>query len=163
MLNSDNKIVYKELSRFNNKSGFWISIFVQSKWNNKFINDDNNLLTYKSDANNTKESKIFKELIRKLNKLTQSFYDDFLRNHVDLQIKKYEEEGFFPSYLGEDEDYANWKLRNPKSLIKNIYIADPTIFSTLNKKQTKIIIRLLDKLSTSSNNDSLFDILEIYT
>ena len=39
-------------------------------------------------------------------------------------------------------------------------LADPAAFNGLKAKQTKIIIGLLDRLSTSSENDSLIDILE---
>ena len=53
----------------------------------------------------------------------------------------------------------NWRLSNVKELVKSIYVSDPTIFNSSGKKQKKIIIRLLDKLSVSSENESLFDVL----
>mgnify|MGYP000297765560 CR=1 FL=1 len=47
-----------------------------------------------------------------------------------------------------------------KKLLKDIYIADPQVFHSLNGKQTKIIIRLLDTILVSNENDSIFEVLE---
>jgi hypothetical protein len=38
-------------------------------------------------------------------------------------------------------------------------MSDPTVMTSLNKKQKKIIVRLLDRISVSNENDGLFDIL----
>ena len=45
-------------------------------------------------------------------------------------------------------------------MIKEIYIADPSIFNKLKPKQAKILIRLIDKILVSNENDDLFDILD---
>ena len=157
LLNSQGKTVHKQLSSFNKKSLFWLSAFAKSGWADTFVAGEPDLFT---DIECTIESKTYKKLLKVINKESQFIYDAYLRSFVDCQLDKYTEEGAFPSYEGENADYAEWKLKNTISLVKQIYLADPGLFNTLNKKQRKIVIRLLDKLTVSDHNNSLFNVLE---
>ncbi len=40
-----------------------------------------------------------------------------------------------------------------------MYVADPALFQSLNKKQRKILIRLLHRLSVSNENEALYEVL----
>lgn len=108
---------------------------------------------------NTPTSPEWKKVVKALNAATDRIYDEFLRRQADSEVNKYEEDGLFPTYPGLDPEYKEWRLRNAKELIKTIYVADPTIFNSSGKKQKKVIIRLLDKLSVSNENDSIFEVL----
>jgi Histidine kinase-, DNA gyrase B-, and HSP90-like ATPase len=157
LLNSQNRIVYKKLSTFNNKTKFHISAYASSSWADNFDPGDPNLFTSVDD---TSQSKIWKQLLETLCEKTRIIYEDFLRKFAEEQIIKLESDGVFPSYDGEDEETAHWRVNNIKELIRNIYIADPTILNSLKLKQQKIIVRLLDKLLVSNENDALLEILE---
>ncbi|KWQ83382.1 hypothetical protein AH86_23600 [Salmonella enterica subsp. enterica serovar Tennessee] len=79
---------------------------------------------------------------------------------VEKAIQKLEEDGAFPTYNEYDITYASWKRNNIKQVVRSIYIADPQFLVSLTIKQKKIIIRLLDKMLVSNQNEDLFDILE---
>lgn len=156
LVDTQDKIVDRQLSSFNNKANFYISAFVKSSWADTFDPGEPSLLV---PINRTRSSSIWRELQKYLVSYTQTIYEDFLRNYVDAQLNKFEEDGVFPKYAEKDESYVVWKRQNTKEVIRSIYIADPTIFNSLNKKQRKILVRLLDKLLISNLNDSLFEIL----
>ena len=102
--------------------------------------------------------------LRKINSEMSSFlkeiYEDYLREYVDAKIESYDEKGYFPSYLGYEHSYALWRKRNTKDAVRSIYLADPKVFTNLNTKPLKIIIRMLDKLLVSKENDAIFDVLD---
>jgi hypothetical protein len=157
LLSSSNKVVHKELSSLNNKSNFFTSVYVSSPWADKFSAQGEDLL---SGPVHTVESPVWRAFSKELGEFTEKVYEDFLRRFVDAEIEKFSEDGVFPEYQGDDPAYAKWKLGNTKLLVRTIYIADPTVFSSLSKKQRKIIVRLLDKLALSNENDSLFGVLD---
>lgn len=156
LINSAGTTCYKTLSSFNLKVSFFTSINIQSSWADSFENGGNNLF---SKAKNTSDSDDWKSLIKHVNEFTQSVYDDFLRRFVDKEIDKYVDDGIFPPYSGIAPDYAAWRMSNTKSIVKALYTADPAMFNKLNKKQKKVIVRLLDKIAISNENDSLFEVL----
>lgn len=102
--------------------------------------------------------------LRKINSEMSSFlkeiYEDYLREYVDAKIESYDEKGYFPSYLGYENSYALWRKKNTKDAIRSIYLADPKVFANLATKPLKIIIRMLDKLLVSKENDAIFDVLD---
>ncbi|MCP6768965.1 hypothetical protein NL529_29385, partial [Klebsiella pneumoniae] len=61
---------------------------------------------------------------------------------------------------GLDEVERDWRHQHTRELVRNIYIAEPRVFNTASKKQAKLIIRLLDRLAVSNENDALFEVLE---
>jgi hypothetical protein len=155
LLDSSGKTVYKQLSTFNNKTAFFTSIYVTSSWADKFAAEQD-LVNPDSHAPSSPE---WKKLLRELAAVTHRIYDDFLRKQAEAEVEKYVEDGLFPTYSGLDADYKAWRLANAKQLVKTIYIADPSFFNSSGKKQKKVIIRLLDRLSVSNENDSLFEVL----
>ena len=155
LLGSSGQPTYRELSSLNNKPNFFTSVYVKSPWADKF-EPARSLFTGNS---NTPDSDAWREVMKQVVAITRTVYDDFLRRFVEQQIAKFEEEGVFPSYAGLTSDYASWRLENAKSIVRSIYTADPTIFNSLKRKQRKILISLLDRLSVSNENDSLFDVL----
>ncbi|MDC0601887.1 ATP-binding protein [Aliiglaciecola sp.] len=156
LLSCDSKILHKKLSSFNNKGDFWVSVYVESTWNDDFVEEQPDM--FNTDKN-TCESPTYKNLVSQIQSLVQNVYDEFLRRFAEEQIDKFEEEGVFPNYQHETKEYADWRLNNTKRLVTEIYIADPQVFKKLNLKQKKIIVRLLDKITVSDHNDSLFEVL----
>jgi len=147
--------VHKELSSLNNKPNFFTSVYVVSDWAKEFEEDKETLSCVFNPT-----SKTWKALQRELNVVTQKLYEDFLKKFVDAQLDKFEEDGIFPDYSKLSAEEAGWRSGKVKSTIRSIYLADPSIFNTLQKKQKKILIRLIDRLLVSNENDALLDVLE---
>lgn len=156
LLNSSGKTVDKKLSTFNHKGDFHTSIYVSSEWVNAFEPNGGDLAS--PDATGF-ESETWRKVARELNKITSSVYEDFLRKQFEREIDGYIADGVFPTYAGLPEDYKNWRFENTKSILRAIYTADPTALKSLKKNQKKIIVRLLDKLSVSNENDAIFEVL----
>ncbi|AIY39173.1 DNA mismatch repair protein MutL [Collimonas arenae] len=155
LLDSAGRTVHKQLSTLNNKVGFFTSIYISSLWADTFASTQDLI---QPDAH-TSNSSEWKNLVRQLGDLTQSLYYDFLRRQAAVEVEKYVEEGLFPSYTELPPDEQSWRLDNTKALVITIFMADPSVFSAASKKQRKIIIRLLDRLIVSNENDSLFEVL----
>lgn len=149
--------VHDELSTFNLKPNFFVSIYVKSSWADNFKSGEGDLI---DDVSETINSSEWKELTKHVADLTRKIYDDFLRRFVDEKIEKYVENGVFPSYGGVEESYATWRINNTKSIVRAVYTADPSVFNSLNGKQAKIVVRLLDRIAISNENDALYEILE---
>jgi len=152
---SASKTVHKQLSTLNNKPGFFTSIYISSPWADTFA-PTQDLVQPNTHTTNSPE---WRKLARQLGELTQSLYDRFLRRQAAVEVEKYIEDGLFPSYAELPPEEQSWRLNNAKELVTTIYMADPSVFNAASKKQRKIIIRLLDRLAVSNENDSLFDVL----
>ncbi|MFP1914363.1 ATP-binding protein [Lonsdalea quercina] len=158
LVNSQGKKVYEVPSKFNKKKDFYLSIFVSSEWADNFSNNGEDIF---SEAKYNANSQVWKDIIKCLWGISKTIYNDFLQKKIDETIARYQEEGIFPSYSEySDEKYSEWRLQNIKKIVRDIYVAEPTLLENLNTKQRKILVRLLDKLSSSNNNGDLFNILE---
>ncbi|SAK51044.1 DNA mismatch repair protein [Caballeronia glebae] len=155
LLDSFGRIVYKQLSALNNKAGFFTSIYISSSWADAFAPAQDLL---QPDAHTTNSTE-WRKLLRQVGELAQFLYERFLRKQAAAEVEKYVEEGLFPSYAELPPEERSWRLINTKELVTSIYVADPSVFNAASKKQRKIIIRLLDRLAVSNENDSLFDVL----
>lgn len=147
--------IKKELSKFNNKLKFYSSTFVSSEFLKDYDPRD-----IEMDPKILAKAEVLNQLKPKILDFQTRIYKDFLRRFVDQQIESFEEKGFFPEHSGANLAFSNWQKQNTKSVIRDIYISDPKLFSSLNGKQTKILIRLIDRLLISNENDSLFDVLD---
>lgn len=157
LTDSSGKIVHKESTTFNKKRDFYLSVFVSSIWADTFCASGDDIF---STAKSNPDSKAWRQLVKKVLSFSRAIYDDFLRVQVEKAIQKLEEDGAFPTYNEYDISYANWKRNNIKQVVRSIYIADPQFLVSLTTKQKKIIIRLLDKMLVSNQNEDLFHILE---
>jgi len=157
LTDSSGKIVHKESTTFNKKRDFYLSVFVSSIWADTFCASGDDIF---STAKSNPDSKAWRQLVKKVLSFSRAMYDDFLRVQVEKAIQKLEEDGAFPTYNEYDISYANWKRNNIKQVVRSIYIADPQFLVSLTTKQKKIIIRLLDKMLVSNQNEDLFHILE---
>lgn len=155
LVSSLSRVLQKETSKFNNKVTFHTSAYVFSEWLDSYDPD-----VLEIDPKHSEYDKVYKKIMKEIVQFQRAIYHDYLRGYVDQEIEKYDESGFFPSYSGFDKEYANWRKSNTKSILKDIYISDPTIFQKLNAKQSKILIRLLDAVLVSNENDALFDVLD---
>ncbi len=155
LMNSRGELVYKVHSSLNQKPHFFTSVCVNSAWADSF-SKERDLLNPES---HTPASRTWRSFQAQLDQLNQTVYDDFLRRRAEEVVQEYENEGYFPAYEGLEESEKAWRHQYARELVRQIYIADPRVFHNANKKQAKIIIRLLDRLAVSNENDALFDVL----
>lgn len=153
--NSTGKTVFHKLSSHNNKPGFFVSVYIQSPWADSFAPEQDLL----NPAAATAESKIWKAVDRLVVGKIREVYETFLREHVEREIRKYESEGSFPNFSELPKIDAEWRARNIRHIVRMVYVADPGLFGSLPKKQRSVLIRLLDRLSVSNENDAIFDVL----
>lgn len=156
LLNSRGVPVHKVLSLLNNKPNFFTSVCVTSDWADVFSKEQDLL----NPEAHTLASPTWKKFKSQLDRLSQTIYDKFLRMRAEEVVQSYEDEGYFPSYLELDTVEKTWRHQYIRELVRNIYIAEPRVFNNASKKQAKLIIRLLDRLSISNENDALFEVLE---
>jgi hypothetical protein len=156
LLNSTGEPVFKVLSSLNQKPNFFTSVCVKSSWADTFSQEQDLI----NPEAHTPASPIWRKFKAQLDQFGQAVYDEFLRSQAEEVVRGYETEGYFPSYAGLDEAEKAWRHHHTRDLVRNIYIAEPRVFHTASKKQVKLIIRLLDRLAISNENDALFDVLE---
>ncbi|QQB36991.1 ATP-binding protein [Achromobacter deleyi] len=156
LLNSSGELVYKVLSSLNQKPNFFTSVCVKSSWADTFSQEQD---LFNPEAH-TPTSPVWRKFKAQLDRLGQSVYDEFLRFQAEEVVQGYEDEGYFPTYAGLDEAEKAWRHQHTRDLVRNIYIAEPRVFQTASKKQAKLIIRLLDRLAVSNENEALCDVLE---
>ncbi|MBC6396308.1 DNA mismatch repair protein [Aeromonas hydrophila] len=151
---------HRSLTGFNYKNEFFISGYIQSEWFNDFQanSSPNNDLFMDNEKNDG--AKVLDKLLKELHKKTDEIYQTFLRERAAQLVDEFESKGYFPVYQWEQDADRLVRIEHTKKLVTSICMADPSTFNGLKAKQTKIIIALLDRLSTSSENDSLFDVLE---
>jgi hypothetical protein len=157
LVNTFNKVVYRQHSSFNKKPDFHTSIYIKSSWGDSFTTNPDDLLS--ETEQHTTNSDAWRRILREAPEFTHAIYEDFLRDFVENEIDSFVEKGIFPSYHGITSEESEWRMENTKIILRSLYIADPTLFNSLNLKQKKIIVRLLDRLSVSNENDGIFDIL----
>lgn len=155
LIDTRNKIIEKALSKTNNKVSFHTSAYAFSDWLDEYDSE-----TFELDPKYPEVKKISRDLYHHMTEYQRDIYSDYLCKYVDNEINRFEENGYFPSYEGLDYGYATWRKENTKKTVKDIYLADPQIFSRLSTKPAKILIRLLDKILVSNENDTLFDVLD---
>lgn len=112
------------------------------------------------DPSHQETKRLVNQIYRKMTEFQRKIYDEYLVRHVDREIQRFDDKGYFPDYTGIPEEYARVRKANTKRLIKEIYISDPQVFNNVSKKPAKILIRLLDKILVSNENDSVFEVLE---
>lgn len=153
--NTSGKVVHFELSAHNNKPFFFASVYIGSRWADAFDSAPN---LFNPDAA-TIDSKVWKAVSRLVVEKVRDVYEDFLREHVEHEIDRYEADGSFPDYSALAPADAAWRGKNVRHIVRSVYMADPRLLASLKKKQRTLLIRLLDRLSVSNENDALFDVL----
>ncbi|MDH0365113.1 ATP-binding protein [Comamonas aquatica] len=155
LMNGSGELVYKTLSTLNNKPNFFTSVCITSSWANQFASEESLF----DPLAHTPASDVWKKLWRQLGVLTNAIYEEFLRKKADEVVQSYEDKGYFPLFQGLDDGEKAWRHAHARELVKQIYIADPQVFNNASKKQLKIIIRLLDRLAVSNENDALLEVI----
>lgn len=155
LIKNNHEVIEKQLSKANNKVAFFTSAYAFSD-----ILDTYDVDGLQMDPSHQETKRLVSQIYRKMTEFQRKIYDEYLVRHVDREIQRFDDKGYFPDYTGIPEEYARVRKANTKRLIKEIYISDPQVFNNVSKKPAKILIRLLDKILVSNENDSVFEVLE---
>ncbi|WP_186302764.1 ATP-binding protein [Pseudomonas alabamensis] len=151
------KIVSNLLSSLNKKTDYYTTLAARSSWFDA-CEAENDSLRIPFDT--LSQSKIWKTLHKSIYEFGQEHYKNFLILKADEQLNKLEQNGELPSYAHQNKGYAEWRLSNLKDILRVVLISEPRVFKDSNKKQRKLVIRLLDRLAISNENDAIFEVLE---
>lgn len=154
---SKDKVVDYALSSLNQKPGYHTTLAACSAWFDA-SEVDNDSLNLSFDT--LTQTKIWKSLQKQISDFGQEHYKKFLVSKADEQLEQLEIDGELPSFEGASKGYAEWRLGHLKNILRVILISDPKVFKDSNKKQRKLVIRLLDRLAISNENDAIFEVLE---
>jgi len=154
---ANGKTVDYSLSSLNKKTDYYTTLAAQSSWFDD-CQDEHNLLRVSFQA--LSQSKIWKQLHKNISEFGQNHYREFLVSKAEERLNQLEADGELPSYEGVSKSYSEWRLGNLKNILRVILISDPKVFKDSNKKQRKLVIRLLDRLAISNENDAIFEVLE---
>ncbi len=156
LLDSQGNVIYHMPSSLNYKPGYHTSLFISSQWFDGFSSSH----TLSHELESLISSKTWKQVAKQISEFAQEHYKNFLITQADEQIEEFIKEGDFPDYSEFDSSYSEWRLNHTKNIIRAVIISDPKLLKKSTKRQRKIIIRLLDRISISSENDALLDVLE---
>ncbi|MBD1602385.1 ATP-binding protein [Pseudomonas typographi] len=154
---SSENVIYHAPSSLNKKPNYHTTLSISSPWFDAFSEDENG---QSLDMRSMQHSKVWKALQKAVGGFAQEHYKAYLVGQADEQIQKLVDDGDFPDYSQLVNSYSEWRLGNLKGILRIIIISEPRLFKDSNKRQRKIIIRLLDKISVSNENDAIFDVLE---
>ncbi len=152
-----NRILYKFYSSLNRKRGYYSSIYIKSQFFSHYSRDHDGLHEPISAFLATDR---FRELTTQVGLFAKSMYADFLIKQADQHVSNFELAGDFPEYPNLDAQESNWRLSHVKDIVRAVLIREPNLLVGSNKKQRRLIIRLLDRLSVSNENSGIYEILE---
>lgn len=151
------KILHKQLSNLNNKPGYFTSVYVKSELFERYSVSDQ---TLSEPFSNFFQTKTYRALTKALNEFLRDNYSEFLVQQAEEEVNRYEQDGDFPNYEDLDSTESAWRLNHVKGIVKSVIIRDPTVLMRSSKRQRRLIIRLLDKLSVSNENSGMLEVLE---
>lgn len=156
LLDSNGNVIFHMPSSLNHKPGYYTSLFISSSWFDAYSSDQ----ALSQELHTLTTTKTWKQVSKSIVDFAQEHYREFLITQADEQIEEFVEQGDFPDYKELSAAYSEWRLSHLKSIVRTIIISDPKLFKNSNKRQRKIIIRLLDRIAVSNENDALLDVLE---
>lgn len=157
LINTNSKILYKFHSSLNRKRGYYSSIYVRSALFDRYSDDSDSL---HEPIGAFLVSNQFKELESEIGVFAKRMYAEFLIKQAEKHVSQFEEDGDFPEYPNLDIQESQWRLSHVKDIVKAVLVREPSLLVGNNKKQRRLIIRLLDRLSVSNENSGIFEILE---
>ena len=149
LLNSKREEVYNNTTTLNNKGDeFYHSIYVESEYFDEF------------DVLKTKTEEVYKELLKKIDKILAKKKKPYLDIFVENKLKKLKEENVLPSF-----DSFEKQIKQPiyEKTLKKVIAYEPRLLAnTTNVVQKKIFLKLLSELLDDENSrDNLRAILSV--
>lgn len=160
-LNNELELRFTKTTLLNKKGDdFWHSIIVVDDFFNEIDCDsdqEDDSLQLKL-FNDSKDRKLFRNLITGLNDFLKKKRRPFLKGQAQLMVSKFKEEKVFPAFGTDDWDKV--RMEGLEDFVKNLYEVEPVVFMKLNKEQKKIFLELLNLVMDSGERENLFKIIE---
>lgn len=156
LLNPSGALIFRTLSGFNYKNEFYVSVLINSELANNFCKSGGDL---ENGVKYTENSQEWVSLRNWLSDHVANLYKEFLIRNADAKIDEYERQNTFPSYKELKPIDAAWRLNNTKNIVRALYMAEPSLVNKLTVKQKRVFFAILDRISVSSENDCLYDVL----
>ena len=160
-LNNELELKFTKTTLLNKKGDdFWHSIIVVDDFFNEIDCDsdqEDDSLQLKL-FNDSKDRKLFRNLITGLNDFLKKKRRPFLKGQAQLMVSKFKEEKVFPAFGTDDWDKV--RMEGLEDFVKNLYEVEPVVFMKLNKEQKKIFLELLNLVMDSGERENLFKIIE---
>ena len=139
----------------NNKAdGFFHSIFMKSAF---FDNIEDIYLYEKPLFRGVEGGTIYTELKRFIDLYLRKKRKPFLKKASDELVELFESKGIFPVF--SNDTWQHYRKVELKEVLKEIYQAEPKIFSDLSLEQKKIFVHFLNLIIDSGERDRLFNVL----
>ncbi|WP_431288659.1 hypothetical protein [Roseateles chitinivorans] len=153
--NGRGHLVHKAPSPLRDRPHFLTSVCASSSWADRFTPETDPMHPEAPSP----ETQTWAKLLVQLDELGEEIYAAFIPKKAEQEVQGFEAKGFFPTYEGLDDDEQAWRRGHAREMVRQIYIAEPRLFIGGNHQQTKVLIRLLDRLAVSSDNDALMEVL----
>ena len=139
----------------NNKADrFFHSIYVRSS----FFNGIEDIYLYEKTLFRGIEGEvIYSELKKFIDLYLRKKRKPFLKKASDELVESFENKGIFPVF--SNDTWQHYRKVELKEVLKEIYQAEPKIFSDLSLEQKKIFVHFLNLIIDSGERDRLFNIL----
>lgn len=155
-IDTKDKNVDSKTTTFNNKSyGFHHSVFVKSS----FFDDLSTLNIYEAGklGRDTSEGITYAKLIECLEEFLKGKIKKFLEANGQSLIDNLRNADAFPRYGNNSWD--RYREQELEDVVKDLYQAEPKIFTALNSEQKKIFVRFLGLIMDSDERDNLIHVL----
>jgi hypothetical protein len=157
-LNSNGIEVYKETTGLNNKGdSFYHSVFIQSNYFDYFEFEPQTKITNSADIE-TKASTKFRYLDKEIRQYLRQKRVPFLREYSNVIIKEFYNKGYLTRRNASPADII--EIEDLETVIKELYVIEPRIFSELGAEQTKTLLALFRLILNSKSREQIFPIID---
>lgn len=151
----------KENTTLNNKGDkFYHSVYIQSNLFDDFSIKEQKVKGEQLDAlgRYSKKSEPFKYIMEKVDELLYNKRRPYLRKQVSDIVDKLDVAAAFPN-MSKNNEFDKFRLSQIADIAGCLYVAEPKLFTSMNKEQKKTFLRMLDLIMQSGEINSFFEIL----
>lgn len=150
---------WKENTTFNNKGDdFFHSIYVKSAFFDQFQGGKNDK---KDEAQGelfaSRKDEAFKFISSELDKYLNRKRVPFIRQYTERLIQSYEKEDVLPKF--DPSPVAQYQKHVLEETVRELYLVQPKIFTSLNHSQKKAFVELLNAMLELGADDRLLEII----
>lgn len=146
---------FTNTTTLNNKGDqFYHSIYITSL----FFDENEDIALYeKSLFRDLPGAIVYRKLMEIVDQYLRKKRKPFLKKASDELVESFEKSGIFPTF--SNDTWQHYRETELKEIFKEIYQAEPKVFSSLNLEQKKIFVHFLNLIIDSGERDRLLSVL----